>query len=65
MTNQRTLFINDTTYDAALVREHRKSVIELRDAALKSNAFDWAISLSVTIALLDGLATILEEPKAS
>lgn len=47
--------LNDTRWDAEAVREHRESIIELRDAALEAGAMDWALILSVTIGLLHHL----------
>lgn len=58
----KSVYVNDTNYGCEEVKEHRKLIIELRDAALKSNHFDWAVTLSVTVALLSHFAEMLDKP---
>ncbi len=55
--------LDGVTYDAEAVREMREAVIEMRDASLKDDAFDWAVSLSHVVAVLAFYAEELEKPE--
>lgn len=44
--------LDGTTYDRDAIEGLRESAIEMRDAALKADAFDWAVSLSHIVAVL-------------
>ena len=47
-------------FDAKAIEDNRETVIQVRDAALKQGAMDWAFSLSMTIALLADLKRRVE-----
>lgn len=51
--------VNDTKFGAQEVLEHRLRIIALRDEALRQDDFEWAVTLSVTIGLLNVLADAL------
>lgn len=59
------VLINDTLYGPEEVDDHREQIIELRDHALKNNQFEWAIILSITVALLATLSSELNSYKGS
>jgi len=48
----KTLKLDGITYDVPFVRDLRESMIRLRDEALKQAEFEYAVSLSHVIALL-------------
>lgn len=48
----KTIGSGDTSYTMEDVEKMREGLITLRDAALKAAMFDWAVSLSHTIAFL-------------
>lgn len=52
--------INDTLYGPEEVHEHRELIIQLRDNALKQGNMEWALILSITVALLQVLQSELE-----
>lgn len=51
--------INDTQYGPEEVLDHREVVIQLRDSALAAGQMEWALHLSITVALLQVLASEL------
>lgn len=53
--------LDGIVYNKATVQALRETVIEMRDHALKSNAFDWAVALSHVAAVLAYYIEELEE----
>lgn len=56
----RTALINDTMYGPKEVEDIREEIIALRDNALKVGQMQWALLLSINIALLQVLAQMLD-----
>lgn len=56
----RTALINDTMYGPKEVESIREEIIELRNGALSSGQMQWALLLSINIALLQVLAQMLD-----
>lgn len=49
------------TWTSEKVMENRKSLIEVRDAALTQGAMEWALHLSLSVMLLGKLAELMIE----
>lgn len=54
------ILVGDVNMSAEDIEENRSAIITLRDAALQDSRFDWAVTLSYTIALLAALKTMVE-----